>query len=199
MKHVIPLFSSYFGLNLSGKFFMSRNTYGFVIRDKKIINFMHDIGFPYDKKTTIVKAPSFVFNSRKNKICFLRGLFDTDGCITFEKKHKKFHYYPRIILSTSSKNLSYNICSILNDIKISYWLQVYKPKKEISLRYKIWIRGKTEVEKWFKIVGSKNPSELSRYFIWKRYGFCPPNLTYNQRKLILRNRLNPIDFYGSVA
>jgi hypothetical protein len=34
--HVIPLFNQVFNLNLKEKFFPSRNTYGFVIRDKKV-------------------------------------------------------------------------------------------------------------------------------------------------------------------
>lgn len=159
---------------------------------------MHRLGFPYGKKTLIVKAPDRVLASQKSKISFLRGLFDTDGCITFERKHRKIHYYPRIILSTSSKSLSESICNILGDIGIKYWLQLYRHKGENN-RYKIWVRGKEEVDKWFRYVRSNNPSKLSKYLIWKKYGFCPPNTTYIQRKLILRNKLNPINFYGPVA
>ena len=33
-EYMIPLFSNYFKLHIKGKFFKSRNTYGFVIRDR---------------------------------------------------------------------------------------------------------------------------------------------------------------------
>jgi len=34
-NHVIPLFNKTFSLNIKGRFFPHRNTYGFVIRDRK--------------------------------------------------------------------------------------------------------------------------------------------------------------------
>ena len=38
-KEVIPLFNKIFDLNIKGRFFKGRNTYGFVIRNKKIIEY----------------------------------------------------------------------------------------------------------------------------------------------------------------
>ena len=48
-NHVIPLFNKTFNLNLKGRFFPHRNTYGFIIRDKNIIEFAHNI-LPLDFK-----------------------------------------------------------------------------------------------------------------------------------------------------
>ena len=198
--HVIPLFSKFFAIKIAGKLFPHRNTYGFVIRDKEVVKFIHTLGFPYGGKTFIVRAPKLVFKSQKNMKRFLRGVFDTDGCLYFEKKQKKIHYYPRIILSTCSKNLCDDICRILKYLEIKYWLQQQKSKNpRESLKYKIWIRITSEVEKWFKSIGSKNGSKMSRYLIWKKYGFCPSNLTYEQRKQILIGDKHPINFYGPVA
>ena len=91
-NHVIPLFSKTFNIKITGKFFPSRNTYGFVIRNKNIIQRIHKLGFPYGKKTSNLRIPEFVIksNNQKVKCLFLRGIFDTDGCITFyRKKYKK--------------------------------------------------------------------------------------------------------------
>lgn len=200
-KHVIPLFSKFFKIKINGKYFPSRNTYGFVIRDKNIIVFFHNIGFPYGRKTTIVKVPSMVLNSNTFAYRrFLRGFFDTDGCLTFDKKHKKYHYYPRIILVTCSYNLFSEACRMLRKIGISFHTQIYKPKnKNENNSYRIWIRGKERVEKWMETIGSKNSSRLSRYKIWKKFGFCPPNLTFEERKRILKKDLNPFIFYEPVA
>ncbi len=86
-KHMIPLFNKTFNLNIKGKFFPSRNTYGFVIRNKKVIKFAHEIlGFPYGNKTLKIKVPKFIFKDKFLIRSFLRGYFDTDGCISFDKK-----------------------------------------------------------------------------------------------------------------
>ncbi len=74
-NHVVGLFEKVFGFPLKPRFFPQRNTYGFVLRDVKIIEFMHSIGFPYGKKTLTVEVPEFVLNSRNLDIIysFLRG------------------------------------------------------------------------------------------------------------------------------
>ena len=72
---------------INGRFFKHRNTYGFVVRDRGVIEKIHSFGFPYGNKTMTVSMPKFVFSSNKTiKSLFLRGLFDTDGCLTFDRK-----------------------------------------------------------------------------------------------------------------
>ena len=199
-NHVIPLFSTYFDIDLEGKYFPSNNTYGFVIRERKVVSFLHKLGFPYGKKTLIVRVPEFVFKSKGYTTKFLRGFFDTDGCVTLDKKNKVLHYYPRIMLTTCSKNLSDGLLKSLNKLEITHWLQVREPKNpKWNTAYIIWIRGEIEVEKWFEIIGSKNNSKLSHYLIWKKHGFCPPHLTYEQRKQILIESKNPLIFYKKAS
>lgn len=88
-NHVKILFKKVFNTNLNCRHFPSRNTYGFVIRDKGIIEFMHNLDFPYGNKSTIVKVPKWIKESKNDKIVikFLRGLFDTDGCLHFWKRN----------------------------------------------------------------------------------------------------------------
>jgi intein/homing endonuclease len=203
--YVIPLFQKIFNIKIQGKFFPSRNTYGFVIRERNIIEFLHELGFPFGKKTIIVEIPKVILdtNDKIIKSRFLRGLFDTDGSLTFDRRHKekyvkfkrKYHYYPHIILSTISEKLHKQCSLLLKHLNIHYTSQVYEPEERESTRYRIWIFGEDQMQKWFKIVGSKNISKLTRYYIWKKFGFCPPNTTLKQRKMILKNQLNPKSFY----
>ena len=206
--HVIPLFQKIFNIKIQGKFFPSRNTYGFVIRDKKIIEFMHRLGFPFGKKTTIVEVPQMILNTN-NKIVksrFLRGFFDTDGSLTFDKRHKgkyvefkrKYHYYPRIILSTVSEKLHRQCSLLLKHLNIHHTSQTCEPKGVRNTRYRIWIFGNIQLQKWLKIIGCKNMGKLTRYYIWDKFGFCPPNTSLKQRMMILNNQLNPKSLYGSV-
>lgn len=114
-NYIIPLFSNFFNISIEGKHFKSRNTYGFVIRNKKVVEKLHSVGFPYGKKTPTVKAPQFILESNNKELYsnFLRGLFDTDGSLSFDKRrgnykefNKKYHVEPRINITTVSKKLS---------------------------------------------------------------------------------------------
>lgn len=202
-EHVIPLFSKAFGIKIEGRYFPHRNTYGFVIRDLKIVEKIHNLGFPYGKKTYVVKIPEFILESENltTKKLFLRGFFDTDGSLTFDKRYsenyslfrRKHHTYPRLILVTVSNSLFIDMQKILNDIGISFWKDTYIPKsKKEGKKFRIWIRGKN-VEKWMEIIGSKNPIKLSRFDIWKRHGFCPPKTTFKERIGIISDSIDPED------
>jgi len=90
-KQIIPLFNSAFNLEIKGRFFPGRNTYGFVIRDKKIIRFAHEVlGFPYGNKSLKVEVPKFILENKKLIPSFLRGYFDTDGHFGCSKKYGKY-------------------------------------------------------------------------------------------------------------
>ncbi|MAH42365.1 hypothetical protein CL614_01410 [archaeon] len=208
-NHVIPLFSNEFKVKIQPKWFKSRNTYGFVIRNIGIVTYIHELGFPYGKKSLYLKAPNFILKSKNPdlKIYFLRGLLDTDGCITFDRRYdkrysnfkQKYHTYPRLTLSTISESLCLDIQKLLIQLKINFWIQTYQPKnKNEKTKYITWIRGKN-FEKWMKIISSKNPTKYSRYKIWKIHGFCPANTTFKQRCNILTGEIKPRKMYEPVA
>ena len=87
-NHVIPLFNNFFSLDIKGKIFSSE-TYGFVCYNKIIRDALLELGFPSGKKSNYVKIPEIILNS-KNKVLFcrfLRGIFDTDGNLSFRKSY----------------------------------------------------------------------------------------------------------------
>jgi intein/homing endonuclease len=200
-NHVIPLFNKEFNLNLKGKFFKSRNTYGFVVRNRQVIEIFKKLGFPSGKKSTTVRCPKEILNSSDPKILrsFLRGYFDTDGSLTFDKKvynknvfKKTRNFYPRFMFTCVSQSLTKDIIRI--STKLGFKALSYSHKSKIKtekISYKTQIVGKINLRKWMKEIGIKNHSKYTRYLIWQKYGFCPPNTTYDQRLNILRNNLNP--------
>tara|TARA_Y100000034_G_C6840707_1_gene380318 strand:- start:359 stop:1120 length:762 start_codon:yes stop_codon:yes gene_type:complete len=199
-QHVIPLFENFFNIKIEGRYFPHRNTYGFVIRKKEIIEFMHKIGFPYGSKSLKVKILDFILKNNSLKKYFLRGYFDTDGCLSFGKRSmssysefkKTRHYYPLISFSTVSKYLSKDLKIILKELNFKFYPSKYQPKRNLeSLRYRIDLNGVKNLNKWLDEVCIANPTKYSRFLIWKKYCFCPPNTNYSQRLKILKNRLNP--------
>ena len=99
-----------------------------------------------------------------------------------------------INFGTVSKNLAEGICILLNKLVIKHFTSVYNPKKEEDNRvYRITISWVERLEKWMDLVGSKNPVKFTRYFVWKKFGFCPPHTTLEQRKDILNGK---VDIYS---
>ncbi len=203
-NHIIPLFNRIFNLNIKGRFFPHRNTYGFVLRDRKIIEFAHDIlGFPYGAKSLVVKVPQFVIQNSPLIPHFLRGYFDTDGCFSCGKKYGKycefkrtFHFYPRVVLTTVSKYLSRDIAKLLNLIEADFCFHTYQPRRKTeSLKYRYEINGNIRVPSFIKLIKPKNNTKMSRFLIWQKFGICPTNITFQQRKDILLGKIDPFIFY----
>ncbi len=204
-NYVIPLINKLFKLSIKGVCFPLRKTYGFRCYNRTVVFTLASFGFPSGKKTTIVSIPKQISECKKIKIpcAFLRGYFDTDGCLNFDKKIKnssqfqrKYHYYPRLKFSTCSQELARGFQKLVKRFGFNCKLYTHKPKKETeSLKYILQITGNKAIEHWMLLIGSKNPSKVSRYLIWKKYGFCPPNTTYQQRTNILNGKLDPNSFY----
>lgn len=64
-------------------------------------------------------------------------------------------------------------------------------------RYRIMVRGPERVEEFINKVGFHNPVQITRYLVWKKFGFCPPKIGIEKRKLILNGKLDPKYFYRS--
>jgi len=206
-EHVIPLFNKVFDISIKGKFFPSRNTYGFVIRDKKVLDTFKNIGFPSGSKSLIVRIPEKILKSNNKKIIcsFLRGYFDTDGCLNFTNRkgqtnypifNQKYNYYPRIILGTVSNNLNQDLIKVFNNLEFNFHTRkrIYK-QKNWNDRYDIYLVGKDNLIKWMNLIGIKNSTKFSRYAIWEKFGFCPTNITFDQRINIIEGKLNPYSLY----
>lgn len=199
--HVKELMNKVFGLNVQCKLFQSRNTYGFVIRHKEVIEFINSLGFPYGNKSTIVQVPNRILESKDEKIVagFLRGLFDTDGCVHFWKRNsgkygefkKTHHYYPFIKFSTVSKELNNQVKTLLEVLGFGkIGLYIYKPKKlNENTRYVLTIYGPNKTNKFFEIIGSKNQVKLSRFLLWRKIGHCPAHSTLAHRLEMLKKEV----------
>ena len=75
---------------------------------------------------------------------------------------------------------------------------MYDPKKKNENRvYLVTINGIRGLDRWMESVGMKNPVKLTRYLIWKKFGFCPPNTTLKQREDILNGKLDIYSIKGS--
>jgi len=202
---VCQLFSKVFNKKIVAHEKKSNSVYGFYICDKKIIKSFKELGYTKNK-TYNVRAPKSILESKDKKIIasFIRGFTDCDGCLTFMKRKekgycefkRKFHAYPRILIGGVSEKMMNDLSYLLKKINMEHSKYISKVKKENEKdQVIISIRGNTRLEKWKDIIGFNNHAKTTKYFIWKKFGFCPTNINIHQRKLILKNELDPYSLY----
>ncbi|MFQ5722382.1 MAG: hypothetical protein ACE5GI_07800, partial [Candidatus Aminicenantales bacterium] len=157
----------------------NQNTYELKIGSKAIFTFYRKvIGLPAGYKNGI-KIPELLFDKESWIKACIRGIFDTDFCLTFKRKRKPYHRYPVILTCLKSKVLVKQLEMILKQLGLKPHVEYDFPAfdKRFGKNYTknfLYLNGKKNLEKWWTIIGSNNPRLITRFQIWKRFDFCPP-------------------------
>ncbi len=120
-----------------------------VLNSKSIFNQLVKYGFP------IGVIPKFILKNKNYAFAFLRGLFDTDGNIFWDKRSIYKDPYPRITINTTSKVLCLRICALLENMgfKVALRSQTRDPHKTL---YYIELYGFKNLKKWKTLISSSN-------------------------------------------
>ncbi len=118
---------------------------------KKIFYYLQNeheipVGIKYEK----IKVSKFVEN-RKLFCRFISGLFATDGCIVFSKQHRAVPYYPRIELSSKSKNFLLDMLCRLKELGFNGSVS-----HKGSNNYRLELAGFKNFQKWHEEIGFSN-------------------------------------------
>ena len=137
----------------------SKNSMRVIFYSKELFYFLKDFfNFFPGKKAHSVKIPDKILNSQNNFIrATIRGIFDTDGCIFFDRREKYKKPYPRILLQIVSKNLYEQIKDYL-----SKEFKLYTRFNEKRKIYVIEIYGINQFKKWMSLIGFSNKRHLDR-------------------------------------
>ena len=188
--------------NIKPKIRITNNEIRIRILSKAILTYFRDVIGVCSGNKLHAKIPEIIMKSdKKNKVAFLRGLYDADGSMIFLKKYKKFHYYPTIRIGLISKSIIYNLKDLLRHFNFTFTLFSKLPHgytSDTKIQFCIDINGVKNCEKWIELIGFNNQKHLMKYKIWKRFGFCPPSLDVEKCKKILYEKLSPYDFYNNV-
>lgn len=134
------------------------NTLMLRVNSKELYKFLLKIGFKPGKKANNVRIPSEIINNKKLIKPTIRGIFDTDGCVFFDKRKVYKKPYPRITLQLASIPL---INQLEKFLSIEYKLYVNKTNRDGNRNY-IEIYGHQQVEKFLKDIGLSNKRHLNR-------------------------------------
>ncbi len=193
--YVIPLFNKTVfipltGKPIEGKHCKTMGVYGIITFEKKVVDYFISFGFKPGPKTNI-KLPSIITESDKSlQKHFLRGLFDTDGSIYFEKNYSSKsnkNLRPKIKISTVSRKMKNQILAMLRNFDMNPMDKIpYKGKRDKNINYEIVIHRKKDLESFIKNIGFSSSKHKTKINVWKKLGYCPPKTTISEREKILK-------------
>lgn len=162
MDYINKQYFSLFGTKLKVMLNIKKNSIELRIRSKMLHNFLkNSLNIPCGRKTDL-HIPSYIYFDKRYLAAFLRGLFDTDGCVVMQKQDK--YRYVLLKISTKHENFAKEIQESLAVLEIPSFVI----KKDTSVNNKIFVgydvvvRNKNAV-KFFETVGSKNPRNFTKY------------------------------------
>ncbi len=136
----------------------SKNAIRVVFYSKELFCFLRDyIGFVPGKKAHTVEIPEKILVNPNFIYLIVRGLFDTDGGIYFDKRKGYKKIYPRIHFSTVSKRLFIQLSKILSEEFKVYTR--YNKKRNI---YIIELYGYPNLKKWMSLIGFSNERHFKK-------------------------------------
>jgi len=125
-----------------------------VYKKDKFLYVINEIGLELSPKWGKMRIPKPYSHGRLG-LFVLKGLFDTDGCLSIYKNNGII--YPRIEIRMCPSPAQNQISNILDEFKFNYRIQNLERGKT-----RIRISGKDELKKWFEMVGSSNPVHINK-------------------------------------
>lgn len=147
-----------FDVNSTLKVRKERRTVTVVASSTLLVFWLSALGMPVgDKLTNDLSIPSWVYARRNWLSAFIRGLFDTDGCIYADRHIIKGRRYenPGWTITSYSATLRSDIVRLL-----SQW--GYKPTSRVTQK-SVYMRREADIRRYFQEIGSHNEKHLARY------------------------------------
>ena len=143
-----------------------------------------------ERKAKNVKIPKQILKNKSLLARCIRGIADTDFTLIFTKKHTNRNIYPRITGQFASFRLVKDLEKALRGM--GFTLNTRYNMKRQDKRGFSWtinqvnLEGPNNLKRWLKLIGFSNQRILTRYKVWKKYGYLNPKTTLPQRLELLR-------------
>lgn len=178
-KRIKYLFKKTFGICVSPREFPYWATYGICIGKRGVMTRFISAGMNVGRKASTVQVPSQIISCPKYYAHFVRGLFDTDGCISFKKSYnknasrwqKQNKHRPIITIKTVSKDLAFQVQEMLSLLGIDFALSKKPPFNGKHCSFELRIESKTAARRFFSIIKPKNSKHLNKFKAWLSQGF----------------------------
>lgn len=149
LKFLIPLYKKLF--NIEPKVRREKTAICLAIYSRAIVTFKTNVlNLPAGKKSHLINIPEIISRNREFFIPCLRGIFDTDGSVYFDKSQNR----PLIDITSFSSTLLETIRKYTKKLNFHIY---YSGKHHLK------IQGWKDFNLWIKLIGSNNPKNIIRF------------------------------------
>lgn len=128
-----------------------------VVSRVELVRILHQLGLPIGNKVAQrFDIPSWIKKKKSYLIACMRGLFDTDGCVIIHRYRVKdtLYAYKKLSFCSRSAPLLKSVYGLLAELGM-------KPRYTRD-GYEVRLESRSDVQKYFKIIGSHNPKHLKK-------------------------------------
>ena len=141
-----------------------RNCIKLSCKSKAIFTFINKVIAINEGPKKDIVIPMVIKNSKYMKY-FLKGLADSDFCLSFKSKNNSPNNNPSISISSYSTELVKEVNKELNKMGFITYTRFEFFRKRYEKKYLsnlIEINGIKQLELWMKLIGFKNPRHLNK-------------------------------------
>lgn len=156
---VLKLFKSVYPKE---KFSISELKNEFLLRtySRKVSNDFFEMGLKTGRKTKRrIVIPNWIKKDRALVIVFLRGIFDTDGCL-----YRKYGSYMQIQMKLANKQLVRDIRAVICRLNFNPTKIIMDFEKIHKVyEWKFYLSRQAEIHKFIKLIKLRNSKHITRY------------------------------------
>lgn len=157
-----PLLIKLFNVKTKIEKHKDQNTIAIQFRSKGLLHYLEQLGAHIGKKDNW-SVPNIIMQRGNLSRAYLRGIFDTDGCISLKTYN---HGYPVIKVKQKSRKVIEQLAKLLKDLGFYFYAEydvVTKDKRGFtSVGSSIYISGWKNLRRWMDLIGSNNQRNLSK-------------------------------------
>lgn len=164
-----PVFKRIFGFKPIVRYHDSGTTFGYAVYSKPIFRFLTEvIGLIQGRKNQDLEVPLLFKEDKSLMKSFIRGLFDTDGCVSFKRRYRDKPYYPVITISSQSRNLIRGVSEGLKSLGFStveiYDYKVTDRRTELGFTIinRVELNGNANLSRWLSEINPSSPKHLKK-------------------------------------
>ena len=169
LNHASSLIVELFNIKPRIRYLKGQNSMYLSVTSKGLNNYLRLLGFVDGKKGQI-KIPTWILSNGVFMTYFLKGLMDTDGCLSLiNRNQKKSQYYPRIQIVSKSEPLILQIANWAKSQNVKFCLMLNVSKRthkgvtKTHVAHRLNINGHKQVAKWMNLIGFRNKRHLDKH------------------------------------
>ena len=155
LDYLSSIIFSLFSVKATKYYILSRNCVYITLRSMLVLNYLkNEIGVPVGKKSFSKANREYIDKSGYNQQ-FIRGVFDTDGCVVIRKGLRRDSVVIKIA------NIDFELITFIkqNLQNLNFSVNLYEDKRN---SYELSVYGRKQAKRWLEVIGSNNSRNLNK-------------------------------------